>query len=601
MSTPSSFGFGIGSFVDDSPLVDSIYDDPLDPWSAAPSPAATPAPRNSLSVFNSAIADAKVPSIYNIAFSMVDPHNTGTTSVNALSRLLATSSLSAGTIDKIINLVSSRPRVSKLEFFVALALVALAQSGKDVNMEQVAALSTQNTLPEPVLDLSRVPPLISLFNPPVSYRPPLVPSVRSSYSIYSTSENPWKNSSQRFNTRPGNFFDVSRVGSGIGSCSGTGMPKDWWKKQEVVRVNLLGPQGFILNRYMVYEIVTDRGPPVSRRYSEFVFLWDCLTRRYPFRLIPLLPPKRIGPDEHFLEQRRKGLTRALNFVINHPIIKIDGLLSVFLTEPSFETWRKQTDISLEEESVSKRVDRVEEMSIPSDLEDKIATLREKLGPLIKQWQWICILVERIIRRREAAASELSRLTNAMRVLVEINDKCWRGDDCDLSSGVRSGLEMVAEHAQRHSEMSDLRTRTLFDTTLEAIKAQRDLYLATRDLLIRHERLSIDQVERLKKRIESISLKLDGVRATQKDGSGVEVERLVTMLENDQTTLATQLSRRIFIQASMWHELRVVLHNRENALLTKIAQSFVLEELAFTERVGKNWHILGENLERMPYE
>lgn len=29
-----------------------------------------------------------------------------------------------------MNLVSSRPKVSKLEFFVALALVALAQSGK---------------------------------------------------------------------------------------------------------------------------------------------------------------------------------------------------------------------------------------------------------------------------------------------------------------------------------------------------------------------------------------------------------------------------------------------------------------------------------------
>ena len=57
---------------------------------------------------------------------------------------------------------------------------------------------------------------------------------------------------------------------------------------------------------------------------------------------------------------------------NHPIIKDDGLLSKFLTEPSFESWRRQTSISYEEESVSKRVDRVEEMSIPSDLEDKLS-------------------------------------------------------------------------------------------------------------------------------------------------------------------------------------------------------------------------------------
>jgi sorting nexin-8 len=53
-------------------------------------------------------------------------------------------------------------------------------------------------------------------------------------------------------------------------------------------------------------------------------------------------------------------------------MKDDGLLAVFLTEPSFEAWRKHSSITLEEESTSKRVDRIEEMSIPSDLEEKLA-------------------------------------------------------------------------------------------------------------------------------------------------------------------------------------------------------------------------------------
>lgn len=53
------------------------------------------------------------------------------------------------------------------------------------------------------------------------------------------------------------------------------------------------------------------------------------------------------------------------------MIKDDGLLAVFLTEPSFEAWRKHASISVEEESTSKRVDRVEEMTIPSDLEEKL--------------------------------------------------------------------------------------------------------------------------------------------------------------------------------------------------------------------------------------
>ena len=57
---------------------------------------------------------------------------------------------------------------------------------------------------------------------------------------------------------------------------------------------------------------------------------------------------------------------------NHPTIREDGLLTVFLTEPSLEAWRKHVPVSLEEESPSGFVDRFGEMSVPSDLEGKIA-------------------------------------------------------------------------------------------------------------------------------------------------------------------------------------------------------------------------------------
>ena len=147
-------------------------------------------------------------------------------------------------------------------------------------------------------------------------------------------------------------------------------------------------------------------------------------------------------------------------------------------------------------------------------------VRGKIIPLIEQWQRICILAERIVRRREAAAvrsppalsraflpthftfpnnnlspasttsslpgsppppsmtgsltqsfmglqitfldnqSDLSRLTNTLRAVIEVNESCWRGDSCELSDGVRAGLEQVAAHTQRHSEISELRVSTI---------------------------------------------------------------------------------------------------------------------------------------------
>lgn len=70
-------------------------------------------------------------------------------------------------------------------------------------------------------------------------------------------------------------------------------------------------------------------------------------------------------------RHRRGLARFLNYVVNHPIIKDDGILAAFLTQSSLEQWRKQESINLDEESTGKRIDRVEEMAIPSDLDDKL--------------------------------------------------------------------------------------------------------------------------------------------------------------------------------------------------------------------------------------
>lgn len=593
--TTSVNGLG-GSFVDEDPLATSIYDDP---WSSIPSSTLPPI-HNVHSAFSSVIADATIPELYHRAFAAVDVTNTGEVSVNALTRVLANSSLPAATVDKIVNLVSSKPRVSSHEFYVAMALVALAQMGKDISIEQVAALAAENDLPIPTLDINTLHSSSSTFSAPDnSYRQNTMTTIRPPTFA---SEDPWNVS--RYPSQ--GTYDSSQprtpsINGLTSTFAGSGLPRGWWNKQETAEVNILGQQGFILNRYTVYEIKTDRAAPVHRRYSEFVFLWDCLVRRYPFRLLPALPPKRVQPDTAFLEQRRKGLARFLNAVMNHPVIKEDGFLAIFLSEPSLEAWRKHTSISLEEESVSKRVEPFEEMSIPSDLEEKLAIVRGKLSPLIEQWQRICILAERMIKRHEAAAADITRLANVLRAIAEVNERCWRGDQCDLCDGVRQGIGQVAIHTQHHSDLLEGRTNVLLHSTLESLKSQRDLYVAMRDLFARHERLAVDNVDRLKKRIDSNSMKLESIKVAQKDGWQEDADRVVVLIEKDQATIASLLNRRVFIRACMWHELRVVLHNRENVLLSKLTQTFTREEQAFADRVLANWLSLGRAVEGMPFE
>jgi len=186
-------------------------------------------------------------------------------------------------------------------------------------------------------------------------------------------------------------------------------------------------------------------------------------------------------------------------------------------------------------------------------------------------------------------------------LVEVNQHCWRGEECELCSGVNAGMSEVSKHCQRHSDNLEQRTRELMFSTLEGLKSQRDLYLAMRDLFVRHDRLAPDQVERLKKRVETFSLRLEGVKSVQKEGWQEEADKIVALIERDQAAIAALLNRRVFIRYSMWHELRVVLHNRENTLLTQLGQNFALGEQRYAENANATWASLTEALENMPFE
>lgn len=54
-------------------------------------------------------------------------------------------------------------------------------------------------------------------------------------------------------------------------------------------------------------------------------------------------------------------------------------------------------------------------------------------------------------------------------------------------------------------------------------------------------------------------------------------------------------------SSLWNELRIILHNRENTLVTQAVKVFAREEQEYAESVLRNWVSLGEVVENMPYE
>jgi sorting nexin-8 len=113
---------------------------------------------------------------------------------------------------------------------------------------------------------------------------------------------------------------------------------------ETITITMLPEkEGMFMFQHHNYEVKSfRRSSSVVRRYSDFVWLLDCLQKRYPFRRLPLLPPKRVqvngthlaGDAASFLEKRRRGLVRFSNLLVQHPILSQEQLVVMFLTVPT---------------------------------------------------------------------------------------------------------------------------------------------------------------------------------------------------------------------------------------------------------------------------
>ena len=119
-----------------------------------------------------------------------------------------------------------------------------------------------------------------------------------------------------------------------------------------VIVNLSNPKqinnnSFFSKNYIVYDISTPQfNWIVNRRYSDFIWLRDCLKYQFPGDILPLLPKKKIGNrrfEKDFINKRAQGLQKFMNEIINNEKYKASEVLNIFLSindRSLFETQMK---------------------------------------------------------------------------------------------------------------------------------------------------------------------------------------------------------------------------------------------------------------------
>lgn len=69
----------------------------------------------------------------------------------------------------------------------------------------------------------------------------------------------------------------------------------WFKNMEEITVTVAPEREGFIFKHVNYIVTNEkRSSIVLRRYSDFWWLWEVLIRRYPFRSLPNLPPKKLG-------------------------------------------------------------------------------------------------------------------------------------------------------------------------------------------------------------------------------------------------------------------------------------------------------------------
>ncbi|KJZ76850.1 Sorting nexin mvp-1 [Hirsutella minnesotensis 3608] len=365
-------------------------------------------------------------------------------------------------------------------------------------------------------------------------------------------------------------------------------------------------EGVFLFQHHNYEVASQRrGSKVIRRYSDFVWLLDCMQKRYPFRVLPLLPPKRVtvngnylSNDGAFIEKRRRGLARFLNALVRHPVLSQEQLVVMFMTVPTeLAVWRKQATISVQDEFADKALPPGLEDSLPPTLEELFVRTRSGVRRSAELYINVCNIMDRLVKRTEGVAADHARVAMTLNSLTEASADTYATDTNEVPL-LNDGLMAMSKHLRTCQSLLEDESRGWDEGVLEDLKRQRDALVSVRDLFDRRERLDKDNIPYLERRIQANETKLSSLRSkpegTVKPG---EIEKLAESIIKDKESIVHQHNRSVFVKECIRDEL--VTFQSTQYHTTRWNQDWAGERVKYAEMLADNWRRLLDELEGMP--
>ncbi|XP_015608090.1 sorting nexin-8 isoform X2 [Cephus cinctus] len=474
------------------------------------------------------LSSGSIPPFYREVYEKIASTSGGNVEREVFKSLLVKSQLSSSVLSQIWELVDSKMGyLTRSSLYKGLALVAFAQQGKQPS-DKLLENSESRELPIPVLgDLTEVTLLAQRMH---------------------KGTNPTK-----LNISYSDICDL-----------------------DTIEVNQVPEKKGIFLKHVEYQITSKRfSSIVYRRYNDFVSLHELLLARFPYRLIPKLPPKKIvGANSQFLEERRRSLLRFLTLIARHPVVNKDPIVHFFFTYIGEETQYKIREVFRrvpDEFATSELSSRAKEL-VPQETLTEFANSRDQIRTILMGISRLKTIADCLAIRSHGYAVDMAELGNQLSNLAAEphSTSSWVTGGSTIWQDMKKGFHVISK------EFGLLSTRALEQAVreetmiCERLNLLLDILVAHRILCERHERgVSADHQRALSTMLSLKKRQMQGViRGTDAD----TVEHLENKMVAQESVIANVELRNSFSLHCLHMETQLVHAHLE--ILATVLQSLV---------------------------
>ncbi|XP_017558698.1 sorting nexin-8a [Pygocentrus nattereri] len=372
--------------------------------------------------------------------------------------------------------------------------------------------------------------------------------------------------------------------------------------KDTIKVELIPEKKGLFLKHVEYQVTSQRFKiSVYRRYSDFDIFHELLLQRYAYRMVPALPPKRVlkgvlasVSEREFIEGRRRGLGRFLNLVARHPFFSEDELVKTFLTFNGSDVQTKLRDAfkKMGDEFMTCRYATQAKEYLPADIQSRFSVSRELIRNIHNSFQKLRDRADRMAERSKENATdllmfgkEISALgSDASPVPVLDSSKSTWGDLRNSLRGLSAEFSLLAENAAEQGRREE-------DDVVEKLNLFLDLLQSYRDLCERHEKGVLHEHQ---KALQKYSvMKRQMMSATVQPKEQVSVEQLESRIVQQENAIQTMELRNYFSLFCLHQESQLVFTYLP--ITSHILGAFVSSQVQGHREMGQVWNNLHSKL------